>query len=54
MKGPIKVLIILLCLSICTGGAMLSVRENAKDVRPKPSAMPIDNREPHHGAWIWA
>jgi len=54
MKSATKVLILLLCVGICTGGAFLSVRGNAKASRPKTNIVPIDNREPQPGGWIWA
>jgi hypothetical protein len=54
MKRAAKILILLLCVSICTGGAILSRSENAEDVRSKSNAVPIDNSEPRPRVWIWA
>ena len=54
MRRATKILIILACALICAGGALLSVKENPKHHRPKSNAVPIDNREPHQGSWLWA
>jgi hypothetical protein len=54
MKRAVKILLLLVCASICAGGAILSVREDAREDRTKTNVVPIDNREPHERLWIWA
>ncbi|MFN2541580.1 MAG: hypothetical protein ABR514_05335 [Chthoniobacterales bacterium] len=54
MKRAGKILFLLVCASICTGGAILSVKENAREDRTKTNVVPIDNREPRERLWIWA
>ena len=54
MKRVTKILIVLLCLSVCGGAAILSVKQTAPDHLPKSNAVPIDNREPQQSVWIWA
>ena len=54
MKRATRILVVFLCVSICAGGVLLSARGNGKESRPKTNIVPIDNRAPHHGVWIWA
>ncbi len=54
MKRTTKVFALLLCAAICTLGAILSLRGNTEDAPPKRNAVPIDNRDPQRGVWIWA
>jgi len=55
MKTATKVLIVLLCASVCTGGAMLSLKERgANEYRHKTKVVPINNRVKQRSVWIWS
>jgi len=54
MMRATKIFTLLLCASICAAGAMLSIKQTAPNHLPKSNAVPIDNREPHQGSWLWA
>jgi hypothetical protein len=54
MKSLTKFLIIACCVSICGGGAMLSVKERAKENRNKTKVQPIDNHAKQKLVWIWS
>ena len=54
MKRATKILIVLLCASICGGGVVFSQKEKTQDKPPKSKIVPIDNRERNRAAWVWA
>jgi hypothetical protein len=54
MKLSTRIAVLLFCFSLCVGGAMLSVKESARDNRPKTEIVPINNRQPQRAVWIWA
>jgi uncharacterized membrane protein YadS len=54
MKRLTKFLIIACCVSICGGGAVLSIKERAKENRFKTKIHPINNREKQARVWIWS
>ena len=53
MKRATKILMVAMCVSLCVGGAIFSVKENAKDSRPKTKVVPVNNDQPHRRVWIW-
>jgi uncharacterized membrane protein YadS len=52
MKSLTKYLIIACCVSICGGGAVLSVKERDKENRAKTRIFPIDNHAKRTRVWI--
>jgi len=53
MKATTKILIIGCCILLCGGGAVLSSKENAKRSEPKSQIVPVINRQPQRGIWLW-
>ncbi|HME89034.1 MAG TPA: hypothetical protein VKE30_07495 [Chthoniobacterales bacterium] len=54
MKRATKFLVILLCVSLCAGGVVLSVKEGAKANRARAKVLPINNRAKQKKVWIWS
>jgi hypothetical protein len=54
MTRTAKLVILVVCVSLCGGGAILSSKGKTENVRPRPNAVPIHNRQPQPGVWIWA
>lgn len=54
MKSATKILAILFCLLLCTGGAILARKESTKGNDSKTRIVPINHREAHGKIWIWA
>jgi len=54
MNGATKILIVLLSVSFCGGGVLLSQKEKRQDKQPKRKVVPIDNRERNRASWVWA
>jgi hypothetical protein len=54
MKCATKILVVVWCAAICAAGALLSIKGQPTNSLPKRNAVPIDNREPQRGLWIWA
>jgi hypothetical protein len=54
MNRTSKILTVIFCVALCGGGAIFSLKETAKSGQPKTNVLPITNREPQRGVWIWA
>jgi hypothetical protein len=54
MSRSSKFLVIVLCLSACACGALISVGEVAKDDRAKTNVVPVNNLKPDRASQIWA
>jgi hypothetical protein len=54
MNGATKILIVLLSISLCAAGVLLSQKEKTQDKQPKSKAVPIDNRAKRRTVWIWS
>jgi len=52
MKGSTKILTVLLCACLCAGGAIFSMKDNAKDSRPKTKVVPVNNHQSKRASWI--
>lgn len=49
-----KLLIVLICISLCGGGAIISMRGTSKQNRAKSKVVPINNRAKGRAIWIWS
>ena len=54
MSSATKILIIVLCLSVCAGGALMSVGETPTDNCTKTKVVPVNNPQPKRMIRIWA
>jgi len=54
MKRTTKILLVLSCVFLCAGGAVLSVKESAKEDRAKTKVVPINNRTKNQQIWTWS
>ena len=54
MNSATKILIVVLSVSLCAGGAILSRKDKTQDKQPKSKVVPIDNRERNRASWVWA
>jgi hypothetical protein len=52
MNQATKILAMLVCLSLCVGGAMLARTENTKHREQKTQFAPANNRQPNRAIWI--
>jgi hypothetical protein len=54
MKRATKILIVSICGLLCTGGAILSLKEGATENRAKTKMLPINNRAKESRVWTWS
>jgi hypothetical protein len=54
MSSATKILIIVLCLSVCAGGALISVGGTPGDDCTKTKVVPVNNPQPKRVICIWA
>jgi len=52
MTRTIKAAVLLMCILVCTLGAFFSPQETAPDRASKTQVLPVNNRQPHRGAWL--
>jgi hypothetical protein len=53
MKGAMKILIVLICTSLCIGGGMFSLKPTGKEDRAKTKVVPVNNRAKPPAIRIW-
>jgi hypothetical protein len=54
MNSTMKILIIVLCFSLCAGGALMSVGDTPGEERTKAKVLPVSNPQPKRIIRIWA
>jgi hypothetical protein len=52
MNRSAKIFALLVCVSLCAIGAVLSPKENAKEEESKAQIVPVNNDQPHRGIWL--
>ena len=52
MTRMIKAAVLLMCFLVCTLGAFFSPKGSAPDRETKTQILPVNNRQPHRGAWL--
>jgi hypothetical protein len=54
MNLATKTLVLFIAVSLCTAGAVVTVKERAKDIPRKPKVLPINNRAKPDRIWLWS
>jgi len=52
MNRSAKILVLLVSLSLCAIGGILSPKENAKESEPKTQIVPVNNQQPQRNNWL--
>jgi hypothetical protein len=52
MNRSAKILALLICISLCTIGVLLSPKQTAKDGESKTQIVPVNNQQSHRGVWL--
>jgi hypothetical protein len=52
MNRSAKILVLLVSLSLCAIGGILSPKENAKESEPKTQIVPVNNHQSQRGVWL--